>query len=79
MDGLMTQSSFIPGFLGLEIPPRPDAPQRARMKPASMTDLSPEEWRVIALAECPETRRTMAEMILRPSPGAGKAPPCRAR
>jgi hypothetical protein len=44
-----------------------------------MEDLSPEEWRIIALAECPKTRRTMAETILKSTPGAGKAPAWRAR
>lgn len=41
-----------------------------------MGDLSPEEWRIVSLAECPKTRRRMAETILKSTPGAGKAPPC---
>ncbi|WP_420471207.1 hypothetical protein [Brevundimonas sp. FT23042] len=44
-----------------------------------MADLSPEEWRIIALAECPTTRRSMADMISRSLTGAGKASSCRAR
>ncbi len=69
----------VPGFLGLEVPPRSEASAPARAKPVAMEDLSPEEWRIIALAECPKTRRTMAESILKSTPGAGKAPLWRAR
>jgi hypothetical protein len=69
----------VPGFLGVEVPPRSETAPRAQPKPVAMEDLSPEEWRIIALAECPKTRRTMAETILKSTPGAGKAPAWRAR
>jgi|APAra7269096979_1048534.scaffolds.fasta_scaffold07180_4 hypothetical protein len=75
----MSHAKPIPGFLGLEVPPRTEAPQRTRPKPVSMADLSPEEWRIVSMAECPKTRRTMADTILNSTSGAGKAPPCRAR
>jgi len=75
----MSHAKPIPGFLGLEVPPRTAAPLRTRPKPVSMADLSPEEWRIVSMAECPKTRRTMADTILNSTSGAGKAPPCRAR
>ncbi len=28
-----------------------------------MGDLSPEEWRIVSLAECPTARRKMAELM----------------
>lgn len=75
----MTHSKSVPGFLGLEVPPRTAAVARPRPTPVAMADLSPEEWRIISLAECPKTRRSMADMIAHSTPGAGKAPPCRDR
>jgi hypothetical protein len=75
----MTHSKPVPGFLGLEVPPRSETVARVRPTPVAMADLSPEEWRIIALAECPKTRRTMADMIANSPPGVGKAPLCRQR
>lgn len=75
----MSHAKPVPGFLGLEVPPRSAASARPLPRPVAMGDLSPEEWRIVSLAECPKTRRTMAETILKTTPGAGKAPPCRAR
>jgi len=72
----MSHAKPVPGFLGLEIPPRTPAPARPLPRPVAMGDLSPEEWRIVSLAECPKTRRRMAQTILQSTPGAGKAPPC---
>ena len=75
----MSQAKRVEGFLGLEPPPRAALTPRTRPRPVMMADLSPEEWRIIALAECPKVRRTMAELTRNMSNPPVKPPPCRGR
>lgn len=75
----MSQAKRVEGFLGLVPPPRTASTPRTRPRPVMMADLSPEEWRIIALAECPKVRRTMAELTREQSVDPRKSPPCRSR
>lgn len=59
----MSQAKPFLGFLGLEVPPRTESVARPRRSDVAMVDLSPEEWRIISLAECPAARRKMAELM----------------
>ena len=75
----MSQTKAVEGFLGLEPPPRSAPAPRTRPKPVVVADLSPDEWRIIALAECPKVRRSMAELTRAMAGDPGKPPPCRGR